>query len=510
VSISDAKQVQPDSDPEPEPPAAPVTKQRDQSEKRRENRRSKDVQSTDRGSRRPKIHNRTHSGAPSSSFSADQQPPPVPTRAQEFDAQSPIQASEEMAPPRSTIQAKNPIPAPVVTVRSEFPTINRSNQQQAITCLVSIEVPDGKWTLDEDDIRSSGRRSPNHQDYRTSASPAPPPAVLSPNEDPEVLRDVTTDLRIRCENWHGLDFNRFGKPRLYSTIKVGKDGRSWQELECYLFSEMLICVKEKKGSEAPAWEGQLPKGKKTKCTLKGSILIKKHLKAVTESLTDDDTLTLSLSVVELPSFHLQFGNPKLMELWKKALLDLNAPEQPIRRSTHDVNSDDEEEYRPKKSNRHSQSISRRHGTKSSRHEGRSSVGTSPHVPVDIVVVVPVTSSMQGMKISLLRDALRFLVQGLGENDRLGLVTFGSSGGGTPLVSMAGKNWSNWNQVLSSIKPVGQKSLRADVVSGANVAMDMLMGRKTLNPISSIFLISDAAMGESDSVDFVVSRAEAAK
>jgi Mg-chelatase subunit ChlD len=135
---------------------------------------------------------------------------------------------------------------------------------------------------------------------------------------------------------------------------------------------------------------------------------------------------------------------------------------------------------------------------------------SIHVPVDVVVVVPISASMQGVKINLVRDALRFMVQALGERDRMGLVTFGSSGGGVPVVGMTTKAWPGWSNVLNSIKPVGQKSHRADVVEGANVAMDLLMGRKYNNPIATIMLISDASTSDADSVDFVVSRAEAAK
>jgi Mg-chelatase subunit ChlD len=133
-----------------------------------------------------------------------------------------------------------------------------------------------------------------------------------------------------------------------------------------------------------------------------------------------------------------------------------------------------------------------------------------HVPIDVVVVIPVSSSMQGLKINLLRDTLRFLVHSLGERDRMGLVTFGSSGGGVPIVGMTSKAWRDWPKVLDSIRPVGQKSLRADVVDGANVAMDLLMQRKSSNPLSSILLISDSSTSDAESVDFVISRAEAAK
>lgn len=62
-------------------------------------------------------------------------------------------------------------------------------------------------------------------------------------------------------------------------MRVGKDRASWQELECYLFTEMLICVKEKKnGTTQPQLEDPRTKRKLSRCTLKGSILIKKHLR----------------------------------------------------------------------------------------------------------------------------------------------------------------------------------------------------------------------------------------
>lgn len=66
---------------------------------------------------------------------------------------------------------------------------------------------------------------------------------------------------------------------MHGKIRVGKDRESWQELECYLFSEMLICVKEKKNGQQP-YEDPRTHRKLSRCTLKGSILIKKHLKDV--------------------------------------------------------------------------------------------------------------------------------------------------------------------------------------------------------------------------------------
>jgi len=209
-----------------------------------------------------------------------------------------------------------------------------------------------------------------------------------------------------------------------------------------------------------------------------------------------------------------------MEIWRRALLDLHRPE-PVTRNNVDYDVDnsgaEEDDYRTLQTKRQSSATSSYGAGKSNNtalteytNSGRETVPVSFHVPLDLVVVIPVSSSMQGLKITLLRDALKFLVQNLGPRDRMGLVTFGSSGGGVPLVGMTSKAWTGWNKILNSIRPVGQKSLRADVVEGANVAMDLLMQRKSNNPISTILLISDSSTSDPESVDFVISRAEAAK
>lgn len=463
-------------------------------------------------------------------------------RRHDYDVQS---METALSSPRASI-TKNPIPAPSVTVRSEYPTLTRSRQQQSLTCLVTIEVSEGKWRPDPADLRGAPILPPMQQDSNTfSNRPRSPTKNQQPEwqtEPPEVLEEVTEDLRVRVDNWHGLDFQRyvpfqplqylltltfyrFGKLRLFGTVRVGKDRQSWQELECFLFAEMLICVKEKKGAPPQYADGN-PRRKLTRCTLKGSILIKKHLKHV-ESSPDEPVLTLSLSVQDLQQFHLQFQTRTQVDQWKRSLLDLNSPVEPPRRESHDMEPDysgtDEDDYRTMKTKRASSMNSSYGGPKSinttpteytasgmGRPMQETRLPTSLHVPLDIVVVIPVSSSMQGLKITLLRDALKFLVQNLGERDRMGLVTFGSSGGGVPLVGMTTKAWNGWTRILNSIRPVGQKSLRADVVEGANVAMDLLMQRKANNPIATILLISDSSTSDAESVDFVVSRAEAAK
>jgi Mg-chelatase subunit ChlD len=426
--------------------------------------------------------------------------------------------------PRSSL--KSPIPPPTVTVRSEFPTLSRSRQQQTLTCLVTVEVTEGKWRPDPEDMRGAVPPVPSIASatgsFNAGKSPSNARQYDTPYEPTEVLDEVTEDLHSRVDNWHGLDFSRFGKLRLHGHIRVGKDRQSWQELECYLFSEMLICVKEKKVASQPQWDGsEASASKKTKCTLKGSILIKKHLNQVEHS-ADELILTLSLSVAELPSFHLQFPNRNQLETWRRALMDIRL-DFPTSNRMNDYEQDysgtEEDDWRrQKRLSSVNSSYGAARSTMTAPTEYTNSRAGQPeprmanliHVPIDVVVVIPVSSSMQGLKINLLRDTLRFLVQSLGERDRMGLVTFGSSGGGVPIVGMTSKIWRDWPKVLDSIRPVGQKSLRADVVDGANVAMDLLMQRKSSNPLSSILLISDSSTSDAESVDFVISRAEAAK
>lgn len=187
---------------------------------------------------------------------------------------------------RSALQ--NTIPSPTVTVRSEFPTLNKSRQQQSLTCLVTVEVGERSWQHNVEESRTlpsvpstiaeEAPESPRNPTEKQSAQKLPKP-VDSVHEDIHALEEAKEDLYNRCENWHGLDFQRFGKLVLSGTVRVGKDMQAWQDLDCYLFTEMLICVKAKKMSPnaSQQWDEH---PQKPRVTLKGSILIKKHLKQV--------------------------------------------------------------------------------------------------------------------------------------------------------------------------------------------------------------------------------------
>ena len=108
---------------------------------------------------------------------------------------------------------RKPIPSPSVTVRSEFPTISRSRQQQTLTCLVTVEVADNGWKPDPEDIGVPSHQPPSviariDEVAARSVTPAPSAPRFYPYESAEVLEEMTESLRSRVDNWHGLDFSR--------------------------------------------------------------------------------------------------------------------------------------------------------------------------------------------------------------------------------------------------------------------------------------------------------------
>lgn len=129
-------------------------------------------------------------------------------RRHDYDVQS---MESAISSPRASM-TKNPIPAPTVTVRSEYPTLTRSRQQQSLTCLVTIEVPEGKWRPDPADLRGAPVIPSMQPDSATFSnrpeSPAKSQQADGAIESPGFLEEITDDLRVRVENWHGLDFQR--------------------------------------------------------------------------------------------------------------------------------------------------------------------------------------------------------------------------------------------------------------------------------------------------------------
>ena len=155
-------------------------------------------------------HTRNESGATGTASSAEYNDSTHGGRRHDYDVHS---METDLGSPR-TAHTKNPIPAPIVTVRSEYPTLSRSKEQQSLACLVTIEVPDGKWMPDIEDLSSVPPVPPMplvEEQYNNPTSQSTAPAAHSRKisyDPPEFLEEVTHELRARVDNWHGLDFSR--------------------------------------------------------------------------------------------------------------------------------------------------------------------------------------------------------------------------------------------------------------------------------------------------------------
>lgn len=128
-------------------------------------------------------------------------------RRHDYDVQS---METALSGPRAS-STKNPIPPPTVTVRSEYPTLSRSRQQQSLTCLVTIEVPEGKWSPNLADLRGAPTPTTLNQEnaYGSPKAAEQSRGMDGALESPEALEEITEDLRVRVDNWHGLDFQRW-------------------------------------------------------------------------------------------------------------------------------------------------------------------------------------------------------------------------------------------------------------------------------------------------------------
>lgn len=125
-----------------------------------------------------------------------------------------VQAMESDLSPRPASAFTHAIPAPTVTIRSEFPTLNRSRQQQPLTCLITVEVPEGSWQPGSEDLpqipeTSSHVQIPREDPYMDKRHLSLLDARSIPYEPQENLDEIAEDLRTRVDNWHGLEFDRY-------------------------------------------------------------------------------------------------------------------------------------------------------------------------------------------------------------------------------------------------------------------------------------------------------------
>ena len=113
------------------------------------------------------------------------------------------------------------------------------------------------------------------------------------------------------------------------------------------------------------------------------------------------------------------------------------------------------------------------------------------VPVDLVCVIDVSGSMQGQKIELVKGALEFLLNYLGDSDRLSIITFDTTASRLfPLLRTTKENKERITKNIQAIYANGGTDINLGMVH----AFKLLKDRRSTNPVTSILLLSDGLDG----------------
>jgi len=112
-------------------------------------------------------------------------------------------------------------------------------------------------------------------------------------------------------------------------------------------------------------------------------------------------------------------------------------------------------------------------------------------PLDLVCVIDHSGSMSGEKIELVKESFNYLLKFLGDSDRLSIVIFDDKASRlVPLIRTTEKNKKN---ILSKLKNVHGDG-GTDINLGMTHAFEVLKQRRYMNPVTSIFLLSDGLDG----------------
>ncbi|KAK1594092.1 hypothetical protein QYE76_016712 [Lolium multiflorum] len=111
----------------------------------------------------------------------------------------------------------------------------------------------------------------------------------------------------------------------------------------------------------------------------------------------------------------------------------------------------------------------------------------PRAPLDLVTVLDVSGSMHGQKLALLKQAMRFVIDNLGPDDRLSVVSFSSGARRvTRLVRMTDAGKALAMSAVDSLKAGGG----TNIAQGLRTAARVLDERRHRNAVSSVVLLSD--------------------
>ncbi|RXK35375.1 hypothetical protein M231_07365 [Tremella mesenterica] len=386
---------------------------------------------------------------------------------------------------------------------------------------------------------------------------------------PSSFGHVINDLKNRVQDYRTSGLDTLGTLRLFDLLYVRK-GPLIREFHVYLFQDALICVSEerKSGLKSLFSSSSSVRSNDTGASGRGVLKLKgriymKHVRKILDSSTSNElSLTITMMDESMDSFILVFKDRGSHETWKG---NLNRLLEEVRPTNSAGNSASKVSKLmgngaplPQSSNPRSPSTNSSGGlgmsfgdltspsvgsyantpatsnfSPSSKTEQSIDLTSIPplapvHTPLDLVIIISLpspTSSATPLKVKLMRQSLSFICALLGSRDRLSLVACEMGSNGTvrktpflnPTYSESRRRLNGFIELLGNGKidedeyeaVIGGEE-RQDVVTAVNVALDVVLQRKTKNPITGMILISDTSdIIKRAQMDLVAARLDAA-
>lgn len=269
------------------------------------------------------------------------------------------------ASPGSGLSGVAEIVKPIVTVRAEHSSVERSyerDKKQHLTCMVSVMMPSrhpppaqfsdlfasaaGTDSLPPSrapppaplpvpgrapsfsSLRSGNRSSsPTSSTYSTYAYGATGGPASSSSFAP-----IVQDLQARMADWKGHSPEEFGQLRLYDTIHVRKDTAS-REFTVYLFEEAILCVTDDRRRAAsraaavpsPTTASTASSDSADKLRLKGRVYVR-HIRKVADTSRGNDDLSLTILMNDdaVAEFVMLFKERTSLDVWRAQIEHLVA------------------------------------------------------------------------------------------------------------------------------------------------------------------------------------------
>ncbi|KAF7011426.1 hypothetical protein CFC21_025740 [Triticum aestivum] len=121
-------------------------------------------------------------------------------------------------------------------------------------------------------------------------------------------------------------------------------------------------------------------------------------------------------------------------------------------------------------------------------------------PLDLVTVLDVSGSMEGQKLALLKQAMGFVIDQLGPDDRLSMVSF--SGEATRLIPLTRMTVAGKGSAKLAVEGIVVRWTGTNIGEGLRMGAQVLAGRRHKSVVASMILLSDGIIKNGGAKDYM--------